>query len=98
MKLRILPEALARIDAARAWWIGNREKVPELFDDELAAVLEQIATAPFAGQRVSLSRGRGVRRALMQKSGFHVYYDVVEEEIHILTIWGAVRGSGPTLG
>ena len=73
MKLRILPEALERIDAARTWWVENRDKAPDLFDDELAAVLTHIATAPSAGQRVSLSRGRNVRRALMPKTAFHVY-------------------------
>lgn len=98
MRLRLLPEALARIDAGRAWWVGHRDKAPGLFDRELADALERVLAAPNLGQRVALMRGRSVRRVLMPKTAFHVYYEVLGDEIHVLTIWGAVRGDRPNLG
>ena len=39
MKLRLLPEAITRIDAGREWWLANRDKAPYLFDEELAEAL-----------------------------------------------------------
>ena len=95
MKLRLLPEAIERIEVARAWWLDHRDKAPLVFDEELADALEQIATSPELGQRSLLSKGRDVRRRLMKKTAFHVYYEVVDEAVHVLTLWGAVRGSEP---
>src|SRR5438067_12618313 len=97
MKLRLLPEALARIDDGRAWWVGHRDKAPGLFDEGLADVLESVLAAPNAGQRVALTRGRSVYRTLMSKSAFHVYYEIHGDEVQVLTIWGAVRGDRPVL-
>ncbi len=56
MKLRLLPAAVERIDAGRAWWLANRDKAPYLFDEELADALELINKSPNAGQRVALSK------------------------------------------
>lgn len=97
MKLRLLPEAVERIDAGRVWWLANRDKAPHLFDEELADALEQITASPTAGQRVALSTGRSVFRRLMPKTAFHVYYEVVGDEVWITTLWGAVRGARPRL-
>ncbi|GAC1365436.1 MAG: hypothetical protein NVS3B10_31020 [Polyangiales bacterium] len=62
MKLRLLPEAIEQIAAARAWWLANRGKAPHRFDEELADALERIVESPTAGQRVALSSGRSIRR------------------------------------
>jgi plasmid stabilization system protein ParE len=97
MNVRVLPEAIERIDEARAWWLEHREKAPNLFDEELERALDAIATAPATGQRVPLRRGRSVRRMLMPKTAFHVYYEITDEEVRVLTIWGAVRSRGPSL-
>jgi len=97
MKLRLLPAAIERIDAGRAWWLGNRDKAPYLFDGELADALELITEMPGAGQRVALSTGRSVYRILMPKTAFHVYYEVVDDEVHVLSLWGARRGDRPLL-
>jgi len=97
MKLRLLPEAIERIEQARTWWLANRDKAPYLFDEELAEALELITESPTAGQRVALSSGRSVFRTLMTKTAFRVYYEVVDGEVWVTTIWGAVRGDRPKL-
>lgn len=97
MKLRIEPDAIERIEAARTWWIENREKAPYLFDDELADALELIAATPTAGHRIRLARGRHVRRVLMPKTETHVYYDVEDDVVIVLMIWGATRRRRPQL-
>jgi plasmid stabilization system protein ParE len=98
MKLRLMPEALSRIEAARDWWRENRDKAPDLFDDELTAALGRIRDAPLAGQRVPVRQGKPVRRTLLPKTGLHVYYDLRGDEVVVLTVWGAARGDEPRFG
>lgn len=97
MKLRLLPAAIDRIDAGRAWWLANRDKAPYLFDEELADALQMITESPNAGQRVALATGRSVYRTLMRKTAFHVYYELVDGEVHVLALWGARRADRPLL-
>ncbi len=33
----------------------------------------------------------------MPKTAFHVYYDLVDGEVQVLTLWGARRGDRPAL-
>lgn len=97
MKLRILTQARERIEVARAWWQSHRDKAPLLFDEELVEALDSIAETPALGQRLVRRNGSIVQRRLMPKTAFHVYYEVVGDEIWVLSIWGAVRGDRPRL-
>jgi plasmid stabilization system protein ParE len=93
MKVRLAPRALSEA----AWWQKNRQSSPDLFDDEMAAAIEQIGAAPTLGAIYPSSFGRTVRRVLMPKTQNHVYYLVREKEVVVLSVWGAPRGRGPKL-
>jgi plasmid stabilization system protein ParE len=97
MRLRLARRALADAKRKKTWWQRNRDAAG-LFEQELDATLERIAATPGLGQRVE-QRGEGVwvRRLLMPKTKNHVYYAVHEDEIVVLSIWGAPRGLGPKL-
>ena len=45
----------------------NRDKAPELFEEELSAAYFQIATDPTAGKLYTVSRGRRILRVLTGK-------------------------------
>ena len=49
MRLRFAPRALREAKRLKAWWLANRPKAPGLFETELAAALERIATGPHLG-------------------------------------------------
>lgn len=71
-----------------------------LLIDEVTEALEQLATAPRAGLPYAY-RGRApnVRRVLLPRARFHVYY-TVDETAGIVTVrvlWHASRGRGPAL-
>jgi plasmid stabilization system protein ParE len=83
----------------KAWWRENRLEAPELFAHELAAGLEAIVNAPGAGSEFRVIRGIRVRRFLLPRSRYHVYYrhDATNDALEVLAVWHASRGSGPLL-
>jgi plasmid stabilization system protein ParE len=97
MNLRLTPRALADAKRMKTWWQRHRPKAPDLFEQELTAALERIASAPNLG---SIYEGGGgnaeVRRLLMPKTRNHVYYAVEANAVVVLTVWGAPK-RGPKL-
>ena len=71
----VVTDAASRqIRAVGDWWRENRPAAPELFADELTAALDAISTHPGLGRRYPHPRVSGVRRALLRKSRYHVYF------------------------
>ena len=70
-----------------------------MFADEFEQVLSHLRTAPESGQRYRQVRGQFIRRWLMKKSLYHVYYchDRAPDILEIHTVWSAKRGHGPPL-
>jgi toxin ParE1/3/4 len=99
MRVAFHPRAVE--DAARidAWWKENRQAAPELFVRELEQFIALIAASPTLGSPAeSEDELPGVRRALMQRTRYYVYYRVQGETLEVLAVWHSARGAGPTLG
>ena len=98
---RIVVAGRARIAISRvgAWWKANRTAAPRLFEEELAGAFELIANAPAAGEEWRSQRLPGVRRWLLPKSRYHVYYTADEQQSVVIVrmVWFASRGRGPRL-
>jgi plasmid stabilization system protein ParE len=79
--------ALDDVVRADVWWRENRDAV-ELFGDEVAAALLLLEQVPRSGQRVT---GRQwvseVRRLVLRKSRFLLFYEVSAERVTVLRIW-----------
>jgi plasmid stabilization system protein ParE len=67
--------------------------------DELESAYALIVELPFAGERVPHSRIVGLRRVLLGRTQYHLYYVVSEEDraIDVLSLWHTSRGKGPAL-
>lgn len=96
-RVEFSPEALAHVEAVAAWWSENRGAAPSLFSDELAAAVELLASAPRAGGRYERATVPEMRRLLMPRTRYHVYYTVEASVIRIHAVWHAARGQGPPL-
>ena len=98
MKLVLLDEAQRRFEAEDLWWRDHRD-AGDLFTDEFVRTLERLRASPEIGQSYRRSRGKLIRRLLMQRVHCHVYYsyDPERELIEIHSIWGAMRRRGPKL-
>jgi plasmid stabilization system protein ParE len=67
--------------------------------DELEAAYALIEDLPYAGEAVPNTRVVGVRRVLLGRTQYYLYYMVAEEEgvIDVLSLWHTSRGTRPRL-
>ena len=86
------------MDTIDSWWQENRGASPDLFVEELDRTLHRLGRVPAIGTP-HLSRP-GVRKLLLPRSRYHVYYEVHDElrEVHVLAVWHTSRGGEPDLG
>ena len=92
--LRTTDIADAHAQKIHAWWREHRPAAPDLFLTELEQTLQLLSGMPGIG--VSY---RGIRRILMRRARFFLYYAIDEEarEVEIQSIGHASRGIGPRL-
>jgi plasmid stabilization system protein ParE len=85
--------------AINAWWAENRRAAPTLVAVEFETAAEQLSAAPESGRLHSRSKRVIVRKMLMPRSRYHLYYEVdsVNRLVTILAVWHVSRGQGPTL-
>ena len=102
MSYRILlpPVAEEQIRAADQWWRENRRASPNLFVDEFEQALRWLREMPAIGSRFRRSTVPGVRRILLRRSRYWVYYipDESHSLVYVLAVWSGHRGSDPPLG
>lgn len=79
-----------------AWWRENRDKAPDLFEEELALAFRILESAPAAGRKYPHPSG-SVRRLLLRSTRNHVYYVERDDCVLVVAVWGAVKGAGPDL-
>jgi plasmid stabilization system protein ParE len=88
--IEISPRARRQIQAARRWWLQNRDKAPELFDDELDRVQELLARMPYAGKPAHTRHGPA-RRLTIDRIRYYLYYRVLEDSVRLISLWHTSR-------
>jgi toxin ParE1/3/4 len=89
--------AIQEIEEINAWWRVNRPASPDLFLREFESMLIAAAMMPTLGATVRGERAPGLRRVLLRRTRYHVYYRVRGEVLEVLAVWHASRGVGPGL-
>jgi len=84
--------ATRRIDE---WWQAERPEAPDAFVEELERAIALLAGAPEMGIVYGSFRNRPLRRLLLEKTRYHLYYVIVDERIEVVTVWSALRGRQP---
>ena len=95
VRVIIVPEAEARIDEIDAWWRTNRRAAKTLFRDEVTRAVELLQAQPKIGS--VYRRRRAVRRLLLSRTEYFVYYQISQDTIFVVSVWSARRGRGPKL-
>ena len=74
---RIVVTARAKREILRIadWWTTERIQAPDLFQRELRAALELLRSLPNCGRRCEVPGFEGVRRLLLRRTGYHLYYE-----------------------
>jgi plasmid stabilization system protein ParE len=91
-----------QIDEVLRWWWENRPAAPNLFADELDAAFTLLAHSPRVGVPYPHPRVAGVRRVMLIRCRYHLYYQIEtardgSETVLVVALWHAQRGSGPPL-
>ncbi len=99
MKVRASGRAKREIVRAAVWWSANRPEASDLFLAELEAAERHLCSAPISGQVYGHRKGRLIRRWLLEKTEYHVYFsvDAAAGVVVLHSVWGARRGRGPNL-
>ena len=89
----------AHVETIESWWRENRPAAPDMFSRELEAAVRLLETSPMIGKAYPQAPVSEVRRLLIGRSRYHVYWelDLGSTAVTILAIWYAGRGSGPRL-
>lgn len=94
---RIKARARREIEKAAAWWAANRPAAPGALrmdvEDGLKILLEQ----PDIGNKVETGRSTQVRRLILHRTKYFLYYRVQRKELEVLALWHSSRGRGPTV-
>ena len=98
-RLRVAPQAAQHLRTIIAWWREHRPAAPQLFAVEVADALELLVATPTLGVQYMVRGGRPIRRLLLPRSRYHVYftYDERDDLLDIRAVWHASRGDGPRL-
>jgi len=100
MKIKIGRRASRQAERASDWWHENRSAA-ELFDREFGEALRVLAARATAGVSYPTERRPALRRLLLPKTEYHVYFALEREDketlIVIHSVWGARRERGPKL-
>ena len=95
--LRVTPNAEQQIREAADWWWRNRRGAYALFGEQLQRGFEFATTQPNAGVRARDVALDGVRRLLLSRVRYHLYYTVQGEVVEVLALWHASRGTPPLI-
>lgn len=84
---------------ASAWWLANRPGASAALVDDLERAFELIAAQPGIGARARNAKREGIRRLLLSRTGYHLYYQVNADarRVEILALWHSRRGREPSL-
>jgi len=98
-QVRVSRRAGHQIRAAATWWLRYRDKAPLAFADDLEDAFRLLADVPRVGQPIPHPQLAALRRVLMARTQYHLYY-VLDESgltVEILALWHSRRGSEPQL-
>jgi plasmid stabilization system protein ParE len=99
LAIKVTPRAAAEIRRASSWWQANRPAAPAAFAEDLARAFEILAMQPGIGARAVNTGKEHVRRLLLSRTGYHLYYNVnpAERRVELLALWHSRRGQEPPL-
>lgn len=97
LRLRVTLRAAREVERAEAWWRENRPAAPAALREDLRAALDLLAQEPGIGVKVATTRLPGTRRLHLGRVRYLIYYRVRGDELIVLSVWHASRGSTPTV-
>jgi plasmid stabilization system protein ParE len=92
--VEFVPEAAQQAAEAQDWWRAHRDKAPDAFEDDLEELLTVLEQVPL-GVGGAVPGRPGVRRAVLRRVRYNVYFTVDHSMVTIIAVWHASRGTLP---
>jgi plasmid stabilization system protein ParE len=96
-RVLISADAETQLAEIRLWWRENRSAAPDLFDREVDATVEALREAARSFPIYRTESDAEIRRALLPKSRFAIYFSIEPEAVLVVAVWHTARGSGPPM-
>lgn len=95
----LTPEAEDQLRQGDAWWQANRPAAADLLIEEFERTVDLLREMAGLGSPFPRARILGIRRILLRRSGYWVYYlpDEAHSVVYILAVWSGHRGIDPSL-
>ena len=94
-EIRVSPRALTQIEEAAEWWARNRPSAPNAIQHDVAEMLNVLCMQPGIGGPARRSRAKGVRRVILARVRYYIYYRASGEFVDVLAFWHTSRGRQP---
>lgn len=95
--LFITPRAARGIRRAAEWWSVNRLDTPGAVRADLKTTLAILREQPGIGGEVENASSLDVQRFYLDRFKHWVYYRVRRDELQVLSLWHASRGTDPSV-
>ena len=97
LRVKVSARAASQIRKAAEWWAENRPAAPGAVRTDLGEALALLAQQPGLGIAYEGARTKGVRRLLVGRIRYFIYYYVTPDALEVLAVWHVSRGKQPSL-
>ena len=97
LRVKVSARAASQIRKAAEWWAENRPAAPGAVRTDIGEALALLAQQPGIGTAYEGARAKGVRRLLVGRIRYFVYYHVTTDTLEVLAAWHVSRGEQPSL-
>ena len=94
---KFTPTAEQQLRDADAWWLGNRPAVPNAIIDDVESTVALLLREPAIGPLARDVELPGVRRVVVERIRYYIYYRFNDTTVDILAVWHTSRGTPPPL-
>ena len=97
LRAKISARAVVQVRKAAEWWSENRPAAPGAVRTDIGEALALLAQEPGIGAPYKGARTEDVRRLLVSRIRYFIYYRVTSGTLEVLAVWHINRGKQPAL-
>ncbi len=97
LPIKVTSSAALQTEEAASWWSDNRPAAPQALRDDLQLAFSLLSEQPNIGATASNAALPGVRRVLLGRIRYFLYYRVRPDQAEILPLWHSNRGQEPAV-
>jgi plasmid stabilization system protein ParE len=97
LRIKVSARAASQISKAAEWWVENRAAAPGAVRTDIGEAMALLARQPGIGTMYEGTRAKDVRRLLVGRIQYFIYYRATSDTLEVLAVWHTSRGKQPSL-